>query len=644
MAGASAPVAATAVTLVAFGAAAAAFAEPPPNENGYEAWLRYRPVEHVDARLADALRSVHMQGASTRRDAIRDELERGLGAMLAEPIAFDDDVRSAAGGVYVGTGPELAAALPDGVSDRLSTAGPEGFVVVAPADGAPSVYIVANDDAGLVFGSFRFLRELQLGAGITGMDIVESPAAPLRVINHWDNLDRSVERVYGGFSIFDWPNLPERQERYRDYSRLMASIGINGIVVNNVNTYKEGRLDGWRIISDEYLDKAAVLGREFDRYGMRIYFSVSFMSPILFGDLDTADPTDPAVLAWWRERTQRIKARIPGFGGFLVKADSEGERGPHAYGRTHAEGANMLAEALEPVGGIVMWRAFVYRHPEVSERNPDRAVQAYEQFEPLDGRFAHNVILQVKYGPIDFQVNEPVSSLFSAMADTNLMLELQVTQEYTGNDVHLNYLGPFWQGLYLFDTYRDGPGSRLMDVLKPRTRPSNAWGVAGISNFHDGLNWTGHVLAQSNMYAYGLLAWDPEQAIEELTGDWVRLSFGSDPAAIDVVRTMLLDSYRIYSKYYFPYGLGLMGWAGGAALDGNGDRSRPDPYRNIGRYHQTDAAGTGYDRTLATGSGYIGQYPEALQAIYESPERARPNRCSGFTTCRTHTSCRPARR
>lgn len=615
----------TLLILVAPGFLPAAAAALPDNENGYEVWLRYRPLEEMDERTADALRAIYLAGSGARREAVAEELSRGLGAMLGgDAPTVDGAFDYTRGGVYVGTRAELGTALPDTASAALDALGPEAYAIVADVADVPSVFIVANDEAGLIFGAFRFLRELQLGADVSALNVVDGPAMPLRLINHWDNLDRSVERVYGGFSVFDWPNLPEPQQRYRDYSRLMASVGINGIVVNNVNTYKEGRLNGWRIIGDDYLQKAAVLAEEFDRYGMRIYFSVNFMSPILFGDLDTADPADPAVLVWWSDRVRRIKERIPSFGGFLVKADSEGERGPHSYDRTHAEGANMLAAALAPVDGVVIWRAFVYTHPEENAGNPDRAVQAFEQFEPLDGQFADNVILQIKYGPIDFQVNEPVSSLFGAMPETNLMLELQVTQEYTGNDVHLNFLGPFWQRIYSFDTYRDGPGSRLADVLKPREGASNAWGVAGVSNFHDGLNWTGHLLAQSNAYAYGLLAWNPQRPAGEIAGEWVELTFGNEPRVVNTVKDMLMGSYDTYSRYYFPYGQSLMGWAGGAALDGNGDRSRPDPYRNIGRYHQTDANGTGYDRTVKTGSGYVGQYPEPLQAIYESPESCPP--------------------
>lgn len=605
---------------------ALADSKPPPNENGYEGWLRYRPIEIADDRIAAALRSIHIAGTGSRIAAVRDELDFGLTALLGVAPKFDSDLSAFTAGVLVGTRTDLGRSLPDAVAAELDGLGPEGYIIatVAGDSGALSIVVAANAEAGLVYGTFRLLRELQLGTVITGLHAAESPALPLRMINHWDNLDRSVERVYGGFSIFDWPNLPEMQPRYRDYSRLMASIGINGIVVNNVNTYKEGRFFGWRIISDEFLDKAAALAGEFDRFGIKIFFSINFMSPILFGDLDTADPADPRVAEWWGNRARHIKNKIPNFGGFLVKADSEGELGPHAYDRTHADGANMLAQALAPLDGLVIWRAFVYQHPEESDANPDRAVQAYEQFAPRDGEFANNVILQIKHGPIDFQVNEPISTLFGAMPETNLMLELQITQEYTGNDLHLNFLAPFWHRVYAFDTYRDGAGSPLRKVLQPRDGATTNWGVAGVSNFHDGLNWTGHQLAQANAFAYGALTWDPQQSADEIARDWVKLTFGNDPVVVETVSQMLLRSYDVYSQYYFPYGLSLMGWAGGAALDGNGDRSRPDPYRNIGRYHQTDANGTGYDRTITSGSGYIGQYPPPLQAIYESPETCPP--------------------
>lgn len=624
MAGAELRILRAVAALVLAAGTTVAFADgnPLPNENGYEAWLRYRPVEIADRNLATALRSVHIAGRGPRIAAIRDELSVGLAALLGAPPAIDSNVAESAAGIFVGTLNELGRSLPDDVAAEVDDLGTEGYAIVATRSDQDvlTVFVTSRSDVGLVYGTFRLLRELQLRSRIADLHIVESPGLPLRMINHWDNLDRSVERVYGGFSIFDWPDLPEQQPRYRDYSRLMASIGINGIVVNNVNTYKEGRLYGWQVVSDEYLDKAAVLAREFDRYGIKTYFSINFMSPILFGDLDTADPRDPEVLAWWKHRARRIKEKIPSFGGFLVKADSEGELGPHAYDRTHAAGANMLARALSAVDGIVIWRAFVYQHPDQDNANPDRAVQAFEQFAPQNGDFADNVVLQIKHGPIDFQVNEPVSSLFSAMPDTNLMLELQITQEYTGKDIHLNFLAPFWHRVYAFDTHRDGAGSPLHEVLRPRGGIGKNWGVAGVSNFHDGLNWTGHLLAQSNTYAYGMLAWNPQQSPVLLANEWVALTFGSEPMVLATVSDMLLQSYAVYSKYYFPYGLSLMGWAGGAALDGNGDRSRPDPYRNIGRYHQTDSVGTGYDRTVATGSGYIGQYPPTLQDTYESAD------------------------
>ena len=628
MVGASLRALTTMVVLALAASSASTLAQDdlPPNENGYEAWLRYRPVEITEHDLALALRSIHIAGRSARIEAVRDELNTGLAALLGTSPTIDSGVTEAATGVIVGTLSELKHMLPKRVSSLAAELDAEGYAIISDTDdqGVLRVFVTAHSDVGLVYGAFRLLREIQLRSDIANLQLTESPALPLRMINHWDNLDRSVERVYGGFSIFDWPNLPEQQPRYRDYSRLMASIGINGVVVNNVNTYKGGRLHGWRIITDAYLDKAAVLAEEFDRYGIETYFSVNFMSPILFGDLDTADPRDPRVLAWWTHRARRIKDKIPNFGGFLVKADSEGEQGPHTYNRTHADGANMLAEALAGVDGVVIWRAFVYRHPDDGGINPDRAVQAYEQFAPQDGDFADNAILQIKHGPIDFQVNEPVSPLFGAMPATNLMLELQITQEYTGNDIHLNFLAPFWQRVLAFDTHRDGPGSPLHSVLRPRGDNGRNWGVAGVGNFHDGLNWTGHLLAQSNTYAYGKLAWNPQLTPAVVADEWAVLTFGGEPVVRNTIASMLLQSYDIYSKYYFPFGLVLMGWAGGAALDGNGDRSRPDPYRNIGRYHQTDAVGTGYDRTIATGSGYVGQYPAALQDTYESPENCPP--------------------
>ena len=442
------------------------------------------------------------------------------------------------------------------------------------------------------------------------MDLWEKPFYDIRILNHWDNLDDSVERGYAGKSMWEWtsPEIPE--ERIRHYGELCASIGLNGAVLNNVNANP-------LILNAAHIARVASIADILREYGIRTYLSIQWASPIRLDGLKSGDPFDPAVRAWWKAKADEIYAAIPDFGGFLVKANSEGQTGPLDYGRTHADGANMLAEALKPHGGIVMWRAFVY-----NPQSPDRANQAVEEFLPLDGTFADNVIVQVKNGPVDFQPREPFSPLFGKMRKTPLALELQITQEYLGFSNHLAYHGTTWEECLKADTYRDGAGSPVSRTVKA---------VAGVANTGQDPNFCGYVFAQANWYAFGRLAWDPDLTAEQIAGEWVRQTFLKPDGLTDKqfgdrfvrpVCDILMESREAVVNYEMPLGLHhLFG----------GTHYGPGPWEILGRpdwcpryYHQADSAGIGFDRTRS-GSGNVEQYNEPLASTYNSVETCPEN-------------------
>ncbi|WP_372434863.1 alpha-glucuronidase [Myceligenerans salitolerans] len=507
----------------------------------------------------------------------------------------------------------------DGVVDGRDTTGEEDdeSFRVSREDGA--VVVEAACDRGLLYGFFHVVR---LGeAAFSGPDLVErhAPATALRMLDHWDNVAvhevmGQVERGYSGGSIFyDHGRVRTDLSRVEAYARLLASTGVNRVAINNVNVHaREARL-----LTDD-LPHVARIAAAFRPWGIRVHLSVSFASPITLGGLGTSDPLDPAVARWWREAADRVWAEIPDFGGFVVKADSEGQPGPFAYGRDHADGANMLAEAVAPHGGLVHWRAFVYDHrQDWRDRSTDRARAAHDHFAPLDGRFAENVIVQVKYGPMDFQVREPVSPVIAAMPDTRVALELQVTQEYTGQQKHAVYLGRQWSEVLTFD-FAGPDGDRA--ALPPTSVAgivARSGGIVAVSNVGDDEFWTGHPLAQANLYAYGRLAWNPAADPTALLDEWIALTFPGAPA--DVVHTLhevLDESWETYERYTSPLGVGFMVRPGhhyGPDVDGY-------EYTPWGTYHFADRDGIGVDRTVATGTGYAGLYPQPWASVYESLE------------------------
>lgn len=467
--------------------------------------------------------------------------------------------------------------------------GKEGYTI-RTSEG--KTVLEAATEQGLLYATYHLLRLQAEGADCTRLDIQEKPAFDIRVLNHWDNLDGTIERGYAGRSLWKWVELPDSvSARYREYARANASVGINGTVLNNVNASPE-------ILSADYLQKVQKLADVFRPYGIKVYLSVNFASPMKLGGLSTADPLDEEVARWWKEKVREIYGLIPDFGGFLVKANSEGQPGPCDYGRTHAEGANMLAEALKPYGGIVMWRAFVY-----SPSDADRAKQAYLEFQPLDGRFRDNVMVQVKNGPIDFQPREPYSPLFGAMPHTPLMVEFQITQEYLGHSNHLAYLATMWKEFYRY------------------VQPSSLKGVAGVVNVGDHVNWCGHDFAQANWYAYGRLAWNPDLSAEEIAREWLAQTFTTDRRFVEPMTQVMMDSREAVVDYMMPLGLHhIFAW---------GHHYGPEPWCKVpgaradwlpSYYHQADKEGLGFDRSRS-GSDAVSQYPDSLARVFDSLEQ-----------------------
>jgi len=571
---------------------------PQRNEDGYDVWLRYRLISNASLR-ADyraAITRLVVDGSSPTLGVARDELSTGLRGLLGRPIPVDQRVR-VDGTIIVGTpaSSRAIAALP--LATALGRVGREGFVIRSSiVSGKHAIVVAANTDVGALYGAFRLLRHLQTNGSLHALSITSVPRIQLRVLDHWDNLDRTVERGYAGQSLWEWQRLPDSlSPRYRDYARANASIGINGTVLTNVNANA-------KVLTAEYLTKVAALAGVFRPYGIRVYLTARFSAPIEMGGLSTADPLDRGVRKWWKDKADEIYRTIPDFGGFLVKANSEGQPGPQDYKRSHAEGANMLAEAVAPHGGIVMWRAFVYS----SEVPSDRVKQAYDEFRPLDGAFRSNVLVQVKNGPLDFQPREPFHPLFGAMPKTPLMMEFQITKEYLGQDTHLAYLGPLFEEVLRADTWAHGKGSSVASVIDGSLHGYTRTGIAGVANVGTDRNWTGSQFNQANWYVYGRLAWDPRESSADIADDWIRMTFSNDSSAVKTIKHMMLVSREAVVDYMTPLGL--------AHIMATGHHYGPGPWVEQGRpdqtpvyYHRADTIGIGFNRT-PTGSNAVSQY------------------------------------
>jgi alpha-glucuronidase len=594
---------------------AAGAAQPAVAETGYDLWLRYVPVKDLAVRAAHrhAVAAIVVQGTSPTARVVRAELARGLAGLLAGPVVSWDTVQ-ADGALVVGTPTTSSLVASLGWSKPLAEVGREGYLIRSTRIRGHAVTVIASEgEAGTLYGSFHFLRLLQTGQDVAGLQVAERPRIELRILDHWDNLDGTIERGYAGPSRWRWAELPGRIDpRVLDYGRANASLGINGTVLNNVNASPES-------LSPPYIEKTAALARALRPYGLRIYLSANFAAPKLLGRLPTADPLDPAVARWWREKADEIYRSIPDFGGFLVKANSEGQPGPQEYGRTHADGANVLADAVRPHGGVVMWRAFVY-----DERvDPDRVKRAYLEFVPLDGHFRDNVFVQVKNGPLDFQPREPFHPLFGAMPGTPLMAELQITQEYLGQSNHLVYLAPMWKEFLDSDTYAHGPGMAVARIVDGTAESHRRTGIAGVANTGADANWCGHHFAQANWYAFGRLAWDPGLGADAIADEWIRMTWGSEPDLVAAIRSMMLGSREAFVSYTMPLGLHhLIGGDHYAPMPENTDPRRADWSATY--YHRADASGIGFNRT-ASGSGAVSQYASPLREEWADPARCPEN-------------------
>ncbi|HET7625270.1 MAG TPA: alpha-glucuronidase family glycosyl hydrolase [Verrucomicrobiae bacterium] len=584
------------------------FANAVRAEDGYRLWLRYDKIS--DAQLVENY-SAHageivVQDNSPTGNAIREELERGLSGLLGHAIPATNIVTKN-GAIVVGT-PESSPVIAGLRLDaELNALGDDGYMIRSAANkGRRITIIAAKSSRGALYGAFHFLRLLQTRGEIARLNLSESPKLQRRLLDHWDNLNGSVERGYAGKSLWRWNELPEKPDpRYKDYARANASIGINGAVLNNVNSSPQQ-------LSAENLKKAAALADVFRPYGIRVYLTANFATPKKLGHLPTADPADPRVRKWWKEKADEIYRLIPDFGGFLVKANSEGQPGPQDYHRTHADGANMLGEALAPHGGIVMWRAFVYNSAKVDS---DRAKRAYLEFKPLDGKFRDNVFVQAKNGPIDFQPREPFHPLFGAMPKTPLMAELEITQENMGHSTDLVYLAPMWKEFLESDTYANGKGSTVAKILES----SRMTGIAGVANTGRDRNWCGNDFAQANWYAFGRLAWNSDLSADQIAGEWTRMTWGNDPDVVKTTLAMMRGSWEACVNYEMPIGLHHIMEGGGHYDPAPQTVNRNAPEYSATYYHKADANGIGFDRTQ-TGSDAVAQYASPVRDRFASLE------------------------
>jgi alpha-glucuronidase len=568
-------------------------------DDGYRLWLKYDLIEDISVRekYIQSAKFISVISNGTVAKTASEELQTGLQGLLGVSIPIISTPGTRNGGIILDI---LKPADP-----AAGSLNAEGYHIAVKSG---NILINAKSDAGLLYGTFALLRHLQTRLPLGNISVSSSPKVRFRMLNHWDNPEGSIERGYAGSSLWKWYDLPEIIDpRYRDYARANASIGINGTVVNNVNASA-------RFLTAEYLHKVAALADVFRPYGIKIYLSVYFAAPKTLGGLKTSDPLDPEVRKWWNAKVKEIYSIIPDFGGLLVKANSEGEPGPQDYGRTHADGANMLAEAMKPYDGVVIWRAFVYK----ADPNADRFKAAYEEFTPLDGQFDKKVIVQVKNGPIDFQPREPFSPLFGNMPKTPLGMEFQITQEYLGFATHLVYEAPIFKECLDADTYVKGKGSTVAKVVDGSLHGYEATAMAGVANTGSNRNWTGHPMAQANWYAFGRLAWDHTLSPESIANEWVSMTLTHDQKAVPRIVNLMLKSREIYVNYNTPIGLSRP-WSG--------FHYAPEPWQNRSSrpdwtavyYHRADSTGLGFDRT-STGSGALDQYAPEVRKQWNDPK------------------------
>lgn len=560
-------------------------------DDGYRLWLKYDLIKNTTVRTSYKKYAsfIHLEiNAKGIYSTAVAELKTGMEGMLGVRVGESD---KKSGGIVL----QLDSTIPE-----------EGYRIETKQG---NIVISASDGNGVLYGVYGFLRHLQTEKPIEGIKISDAPKIRLRMLNHWDNPLGTIERGYAGSSLWKWYELPETIDpRYREYARANASIGINAVVLNNVNASA-------RFLTAEYLTKVKAMADLFRPYGIQVFLSINFASPKILGHLTTSDPLDPKVRQWWTAKTEEVYRYIPDFGGFLVKANSEGEPGPQEYGRTHADGANMLAEGLRPHGGHVIWRAFVYS----ADPNGDRYKEAYNEFKPLDGLFAENVVVQVKNGPIDFQPREPFHPLFGAMPKTPLAMEFQITQEYLGFSTNLVYQASLYKECLESDTYANGKGSTVAKVVDGSVHGYTFTAIAGVANTGSDRNWTGHLMSQANWYAFGRLAWDHTLSEAQIADEWIKMTWTKDPASVKVIKDILLKSREIYVDFSTPLGL--------HHIMGQGIHFGPEPWLAKSArpdwtsvyYHRADSIGIGFDRT-ARGSNALGLYQQEVQNKWGNPD------------------------
>ncbi len=577
-------------------------------ESGRDAWLRYARLNDAAAlHYRDAMpAAITTLGDSTELLSAQQELIRGIRGTLNRTQRLEARVPKE-GAIVLGTLESLRQKFPQ-VSASLD---PDAFwLKTLRVDGARHLIITAANDRGVLYGAFALLRKISLGEPILTLDEKQAPYAPVRWINQWDNLDGTIERGYGGRSIF-WDKNSAREDlsRVSEYGRLLASLGINACDISNVNANP-------RLLTPEFTPQIARIAEAFRSWGVKVAISVDFGAPKTVGGLDSFDPFDPRVIAFWKSKADDLYAAIPDLAGFVLKADSEGRVGPSAVGRTHADAANVIARALKPHNGLFFYRGFVYDHRmDWRNRKNDRARAAWDNFRTLDGKFDDNVILQIKNGPIDFQIREPASPLFGALEKTNQAIELQITQEYMGQARFLVYLVPMWKEVLDFDMHARDDGTPVKALVAGKTFRRPTGGFVGVANVGLGDNWFGNHLSQANLYGYGRLAWNPDLPVEKITAEWTRLTFGDDAKAAAVINALQLRSRRDYENYTGPLGLQNL-----TDIVGNhyGVSVEASERNGWGQWHRSDEKGAGMDRTSATGTGFIGQYRPPVAALYES--------------------------
>jgi alpha-glucuronidase len=576
--------------------------------NEYDCWMQKRLVAPPEVALDTVFAEKGGEVAAQAVEEFRLGIKRLMG--FSPAVYFPKNMECKDRGVFLGTIPFMDKSFQLSATELKA----DGFTIKVTNK---QIVIAGHDEPGLLYGVFRFLALLALGEIKNGFEMNDAPASPLRMINHWDNMEGTIERGYAGPSLFfrngrfDYEN-----QRIEDYARLLASVGINRISINNVNVRSNAKL----LITPEYLEDVAALAAIFRPFGIRLLLSINFGAPWSLGKLTTADPLDPSVAAWWKERAALIYRYIPDLAGFIVKADSEGEPGPFQYNRTHANGANVLAKALKPHGGEIIWRCFVYNsQQDWRDQSVDRARAAYDHFMPLDGAFDDNVILQIKFGPYDFQVREPITPLFGALKKTRHVMEHQITQEYTGHQIDLCYLPWLWEDVMRFDTAGE-PQGRIKDLIGTYSAGhSRIEGFAAVVNVGRDRNWTGHTLAQANLYGYGRIIWNPSLTAQEIAREWSVLSFGSGRVA-QTVTELLLKSYPAYEKYNAPFGVCFMVTPGlhyGPNIEGY-------EFSRWGTYHRADARAIGIDRTPA-GTDYTTQYAAKNAYMFADPATCPEN-------------------